>query len=284
MNRSSATFFLLSLSVTGFCQSSDPVLTNTISFRELEKRIVKREVEWTNPDGSRESMKILEMAIPVDQKMRELTLNFVVANYHIDSIWLNPRMIVFHSMDLGNLQNSLERSSFLHDHLPETWTPINRAGKLPNGAHFIIKKNGNIVCLTPPVSRDGSQVSYKRDNHKWLIRRHQDANPTALGIENVTDTNGAFTDLTAEQIESNAKLARWLLFMESGRIEYLTSHHQFNSEEEFNEMLEVFSLNHYQKNYRTAGRRDIGRENLLKIIQKVEAVDNKVKSGFMVKD
>ncbi len=276
--------FLLLLTASRAClgQERNEVLITTISFSELEKKLITREVEWTNPDGRKESMTILEMAIPVDQKMKELTLDFVVSNYHIDSIWLHPRMIVFHSMDLGNLQNSLEFSSLLHDHMPETWTTLYLAGKLPNGAHFIVEKSGDIVCLTPPVSLDGAKISYNKNNHKWLIRRHQDGNPVALGVENVTDRNGDFTDLTAEQIESNAKLARWLLWMENGSIEFLTSHHQFNNDKEFNRMLEVFSLKHYQRRYRTLGRKDIGRENLLKITQKVEAVNYKIKSRFAI--
>lgn len=275
--------FLLTSSLQCIAQERNKPLTNTISFSELEKTRIIREVEWTNPDGRNERMTILEMAIPVDQKMKKLTLDFVVSNYHIDSIWIQPRMVVFHSMDLGNLQNSLELSSFLNDQIPESWGTLYRAGKLPNGAHFIIEKNGDIVCLTPPVSLDGSKISYKKENHKWLIRRHQDGNPVALGVENVTDGNGDFTDLTVEQIESNAKLARWLLWMENGKIEYLTSHHQFNDEKEFNRMLEVFSLKHYQKRYRTLGRKDIGRKNLLKIIQKVEAVNYRIKSRFAIK-
>ena len=276
--------FLLTSSLPCIAQERNELLTTTISFGELEKTRITREVEWTNPDGRNERMTILEMAIPIDQKIKKLTLDFVVSNYHIDSIWLQPRMVVFHSMDLGNLQNSLERSSFLNDHIPESWGTLHRAGKLPNGAHFIIEKNGDIVCLTPPVSLDGSEISYKKENHKWLIRRHQDGNPVALGVENVTDRNGDFTDLTIEQIESNAKLARWLLWMENGKIKYLTSHHQFNDEKEFNRMLEVFSLTHYQKRYRTLERKDIGGKNLLKIIQKVEAVNYRIKSRFSIKD
>ena len=283
MNRSYFLFFLLIASVAGFGQERNEVLTKTISFSELEKTRITREVEWTNPNGSNERMTIWEMAIPVNDHMKKLTLDFVVSNYHLDSIWLHPRMIVFHSMDLGNLQISLERSSFLNDDIPESWGTLHRAGELPNGAHFIIEKNGDIVCLTPPVLLDGSRISYKKENHKWLIRRHQDGNPVALGVENVTDRNGDFTDLTIEQIESNAKLARWLLWMENGKVEYLTSHHQFNDEKEFNKMLEVFSLTHYQKRYRTLERKDIGGKNLLKITQKVEAVNYRIKSRFSIK-
>ena len=275
--------FLLTSALQCIAQERNKPLTNTISFSELEKTRITRDVEWTNPDGRNERMTFLEMAIPVDQQMKKLILDFVVSNYHIDSIWLQPRMVVFHSMDLGNLQNSLELSSFLNDQIPESWGTLYRAGKLPNGAHFIIEENGDIVCLTPPVSLDGSKISYKKEDHKWLIRRHQDGNPVALGVENVTDRNGDFTDLTVEQIESNAKLARWLLWMENGKIEYLTSHHQFNDDKEFNRMLEVFSLKHYQKRYRTLGRKDIGRKNLLKIIQKVEAVNYRIESRFAIK-
>ena len=272
---------LLTVSIAGLSQEEKVSFTGVISFPELEKRMVSRQVAWTNPNGSAEQMTFAEMAIPVDQQMKDLTRDFMMANYHIDSIWVNPRMIVFHSMDLGNLRNSLEQSSFLNDQIPEAWATLYKAGKVPNGIHFIIEKNGNIVCLTPPVSRDGLRISYKKEDHKWMIRRHQDANPTAVGIENVTDQNGSFSDLTVEQIASNARLARWLMHMESGKINYLTSHDQFNEEKEFNKMLEVFSLRHYQRENRTVGRKDIGRDNLLKIIQRLDRFGFQIHSRFL---
>jgi hypothetical protein len=162
----------------------------------------------------------------------------------------------------------LEVSSFLNDQIPESWGELYKAGKLPNGAHFIIEKDGNVICITPPVSLDESRISYDRADHKWLVKRHQDGNPIAIGIENVTD-RGNVTNLTKEQIESNAKVARWLLWMENGKMEYAMGHHQFNDDQNYDLFLTAFKLNHLQKQYRTKGRKDIGDKNLRRIIDKI---------------
>jgi N-acetyl-anhydromuramyl-L-alanine amidase AmpD len=179
----------------------------------------------------------------------------------------------------GDLKTSLEVSSFLNDQIPESWGNLYQAGKLPNGAHFIIEKDGRVICLTPPVSSDESRISYDRGNHKWLVRRHQDGNPIALGIENITD-QGNLTDLTKEQIESNAKLARWLLWMENRKIDYAMSHHQFNDDQNYDLFLTAFKLHHLQKQYRTKGRKDIGDKNLRRIIDKIKQYEYTIHSFF----
>jgi hypothetical protein len=267
---------------TAAAQQQLPVLTRNITFDALNKLHASRKVEWTNPNGSNETMSFIEMPIPVSAEIKDLTLQFVKANYHLDSIWLSPKVIVFHSMDLGGLKPSLEYSSFLNDRLPDSWGLLAKAGNLPNGAHFIIAKDGTIVCLTPPVSRDGSHISYEKGNHKWMIRRHQDGNPVAIGIENATDTNGDFTDLSDKQIESNAKLARWLVWFENMNIKYIASHDQFDNDDEYQAMLKTFSLVHYQPQYRTVGRMDIGVKNLDRIKNLLELSGLKLRSRFRI--
>ena len=219
------------------------------------------------------------MPVPVDGKMKESTKEFVLANYGLNSIWLHPRVIIFHAMGDGDLKTSLEVSSFLHDQIPEGWGALYKAGRLPNGAHFIVEKNGNVICLSQPVSTDESRISYDRGNHKWLVKRHQDGNPIAIGIENVTD-RGNVTDLTKEQIESNAKLARWLLWMENGKIDYAMSHHQFNDDQNYELFLIAFKLQHLQKQYRTKGRKDIGDKNLRRVIDKINQFGYETHSFF----
>ena len=259
-----------------------PALTRVISFDNLLDSKTLKMVQWTNPNGVREKLVITEMAIPVDQRMIALTRDFVLSNYGLQSTWLKPRVIVFHALGGGGLKNSLEISSFLHDQMPDSWGNLSKAGKLPNGAHFIIEKNGNVICLTPPLSADESRISYDRNNHQWRIKRHQDGNPVALGIENVTDP-GKLTVLTPEQIESNAKLARWLIWMENGKIDYMMSHHQFNDDADYDLFLTAFKLKHLQKQYRTRGRTDIGDSNLRRIINKINQYGYTPHSFFELK-
>ena len=230
-----------------------------ITFDDLLKQKINRNVSWTNPDSTREEMVIVQMGIPADAEMKDLTRQFMQDNYGRSSIWVEPRMIVLHSMDLGDLRNSLEKSSFLDKRIPAAWETVVKAGTLPNGAQFIIDRDGTIYCLTPPVSVSSeSTVSYNRDDHRWLIRRQMDANPLALGIENVTPTNRSYTDLTPVQIDANARLVRWLLWMEKGSITHVTSHHQFNDSVQFKSMLKEFSLTLPRPMYRPWYRKDIG--------------------------
>lgn len=254
-----------------FCLSAQrkyPVLTNVISFDDLQKKSTERKVEWKNPDGSQEEMKILEMAIPFDESMKELTKEFVHSVYGLDSIWLNPKMIVFHAMGDGDLKTSLEVSSFLNDKIPNTWGSLSKAGSLANGTHFIIDNDGTIICLSPPVSNHNPMISFEREDHHWYLKRHQDGNPVALGIENVTD-KGDYISLTEAQLESNAKLVRWLVWFENGAVEFVTSHHQFNDDKSYDQFLSAFHLQNHQKQFRTKGRIDIGKKNLRLILEKI---------------
>jgi hypothetical protein len=255
-----------------------PALVRTITFSELVASAEPHEVTWTNPDGTQERMTITQMAIPADEKMKELIRIYESDNYGRNSIWLDPKMIVFHAMGDGDLKTSLEVSSFLSDRIPGDWGSLSQAGALPNGAHFIIDKNGDIICLTPPLSADG-KISYATGPHRWLVRRHQDGNPVAIGIENVTD-RGDLTGLTRKQVESDAQLTRWLIVFENNQIRFLASHHQFNNDENEATFLRAFGLVFLQKNNRTRGRKDIGNQNLEAIISQVKRKGYMVQSFF----
>jgi len=255
-------------------------LTRAISFEELIKRKVERSLSWSNPDGTKETMHFIEMTIPFTPKARKLTLEFNKANYGLSSYWLTPKMVVIHSMDLGDLQRSLELSSLLHDQIPDSWGVLHKAGKLPNGAHFMVDKDGTIYCLAPPVTPDEKSVDYTSPAHRWYIKRHQDGNPCAIGIENITEANGDFADLTAEQVNANAKLIRWLVQFENTKITHVASHHQFNDEDTLDQMHRLLGLHYQTKANRTTGRKDVGEEMLQRIILKAQEHGGSVQSGF----
>jgi len=254
------------------CAQEYPKLTHVISYEELQKKSIQRKVEWVNPDQTQEELIFTEMAVPIDEEMKKKTRQFVHEVYGLDSIYLNPRLIVFHAMGDGNLKTSLEVSSFLHNQIPESWGTLSKAGNLPNGAHFIIDRDGKIFCLSPPSS-------YEKENHRWLIKRHQDGNPVAIGIENVTPKEN-YTNLTAGQIESNAKLARWLISFEQQKIKFISSHHQFNDEAGYDRFLNFFVLKNFRKQYRTRQRLDIGNKNITTLLKKINQRGIVVRSFF----
>lgn len=259
---------LIGVCVDVLAMAQYPALTRVITFNKLKASATYHELEWTNPGGNIETMRLTVMAIPVDQKMKKLTREFEKANYGIDSLYVDPHAIVFHAMGDGDLRRTLEISSFLNDKISASWGNLSKAGWMPNGAHFIVDRSGEVICLTPPVGNDGT-ISFARSDHKWIIKRHQDANPVAIGIENVTEKDD-YTGLTPEQLEANAKLARWLMWMDEG-IVFLTSHHQFNDDAFNDAFLANFDRKHLQKKFRTRGRQDVGDDNLKTIIQMVNA-------------
>ena len=260
--------------VVSYGQSS-----RVISFHDLQKKKIEKKFSWTNPDSSREEMEVTEMPIPVDNEMLDLTSKFMNDNYGSNSTWVDPRIIVIHSMDLEDLRTSLEQSSFLDRKMPKEWATVVKAGSLPSGAHFIIDRDGTIYCLTPPSSiTDDRKISYDRNHHQWLIRRHVDAIPIALGIENVTKKDGRYDDLTDEQIVSNAKLVRWLLWMEKSSVKYVMSHHQFNDTTRFESMMKHFSLTTPRPLIRAWTRQDVGDTVLQRILTDVR------RRGWLLKD
>lgn len=254
---------------------------SVISFDQLFATRVEQTFAWVNPDSSSEKIRFEQMPIPVDKQMKDMTQRFMLDNYGRNSIWVEPRMIVIHSMDLEDLQTSLQQSSFLDRRMPGTWTTVVKAGSLPSGAHFIIDRDGTIYCLTPPWSTDDDTgISYNRDRHRWFIRRHVDANPMAIGIENVTLRNGSFDDLTSAQVASNAKLVRWLLWMEKGAITHVVSHHQFNDTTQYEAMLKEFSIELPRPMYRAWTRKDVGDGVLGQILDKVRRKGWNVREQF----
>ena len=273
-------FLIVQMICFGLCgQEKYPALTNVISFDDLQKKSIARNFQWRNPDGSTEEIKIIEMAVPVGELVKQRTKAFVHSVYGLDSIWLNPKMIVFHAMGDGDLKTSLEVSSFLNDQVPGSWGNLSEAGQLPNGAHFIIDRDGTIICLSPPLAERKDKISFERDDHRWWVKRHQDGNPVGIGIENVTPRND-YTSLTNEQIIANAKLARWLIWFENGKIEFAASHHQFNDDQNYQGFLQSFHLQNLKMQFRTKGRKDIGEKNLTEILKRIRSFGIPVKDFF----
>ena len=213
------------LSLTHAAPPSFPRQVGLIDYDTLWSTVHTREVAWTNPDGSADTLTLHELVIPTPPAIREATRTYVRENHGRDTMWLEPRMVVLHSMDLGDLRTSLEASSFLHHEMPPSWGKLPQAGSLPNGAHFMVDAEGTIFVLTPPEAKNGTSPYYG-PGHRWLVRRHQDGNPVAIGIEHLTPHNRDYTDVTGAQIAATTRLVRWLVTLEGGAIDYVIGHHE----------------------------------------------------------
>ena len=239
-----------------------------------------RTVSWVNPDSSRESLKLIVVPIPAYPNIRQYTREFAKNIYSWNDLWIDPKMIVIHAMDFGTVKEALEKSSFLHHRMPKEWGSMSKAGLLPNGAHFMVDRDGAVYCLMPPLKNEWMNERWDQANHRWMIRRHLEGNPMALGIENITPTNGQYDDVTRKQIQSNAKLIRWLLWFEHGKIQYVTSHHQFNDSTVQQSMLKQFQLSYTNPHYAVTDRTDVGDAILHQILELIGMKKWAVKSDF----
>lgn len=128
-----------------------------------------------------------------------LIADYAKKNYGLESYKLDtPRMIVVHYTAYGKLSAAI--NTFKPDF-------INKS--LNVGIHYLVDKDGTIFNLMPDT----------------IVARHVIGfNHVALGIENVANDS---TDLTEAQVESNAKLIRFLS-NKYPTIEYMIGHHEYN--------------------------------------------------------
>ena len=216
--------------------------TAVIAPEELLSRGISRNVKWVNPDGSGESLGLTEIEIPQSETLAAYTEEYLRKvygdRYDPAMRYVRPLMIVLHSMAVGTLRTGLEVSGFLED---EVNYGISKWGRMPTGSHFIVERDGSIYCFAPPRAETG-EISYSRGSRFPLKRHVIEANPWAIGIENIAprrdnwtelpkaEKEKAFSDLTDSQIEADAKLARWLATL-APSIAHLYSHDQFMSAE-----------------------------------------------------
>jgi hypothetical protein len=260
-----------------------------IGFSELKSHAVERSLTWVNVDGSPEALKIIELEIPVPGSVKmdidEYLHKVYGEKFSPELRQVQPLMIVLHSMAVGTLANGLEKSGFLED---EVDYGISKWGKLPVGSQFIVDLDGTIYCLAPPRNEQG-EISYGR-GAKFPLKRHAiEANPFAVGIENIVPEQDNWTDLpaaekarafsalTAEQIEANARLVRWLVDIQPS-ITSLFSHDQF-TQPEFRSQLELKLLPiPVNPNYHTSNRYDTGPDFLKAVTAKVSSRGGKLKN------
>lgn len=159
--------------------------------------------------------RIIEKPIDFGQKRIELTREYIKNHYgwRVDSIAIDPKIIVLHwTADMG-LQSSFERLK--PEILPGSRGDIASAGALNVSAHFLVDRDGTI---------------YRLMDENTMARHVIGLNYSSIGIENIGGEGNAAEDLTPAQAASNMALIRYLKAKYPG-IRYLIGHHEYRGME-----------------------------------------------------
>ncbi|MEJ0033595.1 MAG: peptidoglycan recognition family protein [Bacteroidota bacterium] len=144
----------------------------------------------------------------LSSKKLDLTVQYNKENYGINTYKLDtPRIIVVHYTAIDNLDATL--NLFKNDNIASSRDYIKDFSSLNVGIHYVVNKDGRIFHLMPDT----------------IVARHLIGfNHVSLGIENISKDS---TDLTDEQIESDARLIEFLA-QKYPTIKYMIAHHEYN--------------------------------------------------------
>jgi len=161
------------------------------------------------------TFRIHERPIPFSDWRQQATRAYIAEHYgrQVDSITIEPRIIVLHWTASDSLEESLSR--FEPEGLPARRADLGGTGKAGAGqvnvsAHFLVDRDGKIFRLMPET---------------WMARHVIGLNLSAIGIENVGGEGGV-DNLTRRQIKANIRLVRDLK-ARFPSIGYLIAHSEY---------------------------------------------------------
>jgi len=180
-------------------------------------------------------------------KKLSLTVQYNKENYGINTYKLDtPRIIVVHYTAIDNLDATL--NLFRNDIVASSRDYIKDFSSLNVGVHYVVDKDGHIFHLMPDT----------------IVARHLIGfNYVSLGIENISKDS---TDLTDAQVESDAKLIKFLV-RKYPSIRYMIAHHEYKDK----------TLPHYKyfrslnAAYKPYGKIDPGPNFMSKLRKRLEA-------------
>lgn len=152
-------------------------------------------------------IEIIEKPIPYSSKRRQLSIQYLKERHNIskDVPTINPVMIVLHYTDGGSV-NSIY-NYFSSDTIEATRKFNKKASILNVSSHYLIDRDGTVYHLVPDT----------------LFARHIiGLNHCSIGIENIGSKK---EPLTNRQVESNAKLVRYL--SKKYNIQFLIGHSEY---------------------------------------------------------
>jgi N-acetyl-anhydromuramyl-L-alanine amidase AmpD len=153
--------------------------------------------------------KIHQLPIQFNQERIDLTRQYQLDHYGINSISIEPKIIVLHWTCIPTLNATFR--VFNPPTFPKNSPRIKELpGNLNVSSHFIVDKDGSIYQLMPET---------------WMARHVIGLNHYAIGIENVGGINGQ-DDLTPEQAQANAFLVCYLK-KKYPKISYVIGHNEY---------------------------------------------------------
>ncbi len=153
---------------------------------------------------------IIDRPIIFDEERISLTKQYIQKHYglDVDTIDIQPRIIVIHWTAVNDLNRSIER--FLRPTLPADRPDIRDASILNVSAHFMVDRDGSV---------------YRLMDETLMARHIIGLNYSSIGIENVGGEKN-IDDLTPAQLKANIQLIRYLQ-SKYPDIEYLIGHHEY---------------------------------------------------------
>lgn len=152
-------------------------------------------------------IEIIEKPIPYSPKRTQLSIQYLKERYNIirNKPTIDPVMIVLHYTDGGSASSIY--NYFSSDTIEATRKFNKKASLLNVSSHYLIDRDGRVYHLVPDT----------------LFARHIiGLNHCSIGIENIGSKK---YPLTNQQVESNAKLIRYL--SKKHNIEFLIGHSEY---------------------------------------------------------
>ena len=160
---------------------------------------------------TRPDLNIIDAPISFSQQRIDLTKVYIKEHYglEVDSIAIEPKMIVIHSMDDENLTQAF--NLFDQETIPSGWGQVTAQGAVNVSAHFLITRDGKVLRLMPETQ---------------MARHVIGLNMHAIGIENIKGFGNE--GLTQKQLEANIRLVKYLIHKYK-KISYLIGHYEYTN-------------------------------------------------------
>lgn len=166
------------------------------------------------------SFEIIQKRIPLTEKRKELTRQYTLMHYGIDSVYMtSPRVIVIHWTGGGTIQSVY---NYFYSDTIQRGSWHEKYGEVNVSSQFLVDKDGTI---------------YQLFDDTFIARHCIGMNFHAIGIENIGGANG-IDDLTDLQLAANISLIKYLM-AKYPSIDLVIGHYEYRNYEGTQYFLEL---------------------------------------------